>query len=124
MFQPAEEGMGGAEKMIEDGVLENPKVDVALALHVWNEKPVGWIGISAGPVMAGAEIFKIKVHGKGGHGACTSSGRGSDPGCGTDYLCACKGSLPAISHLCKRQLSVSALSTAASNLTSSRPRSK
>jgi len=69
MFQPAEEGMGGAEKMIEDGVLENPKVDVALALHVWNEKPVGWIGICGGPAMAGAEIFKIKVIGKGGHGA-------------------------------------------------------
>ncbi len=69
MFQPAEEGMGGAERMIEDGVLENPKVDVALALHVWNEKPVGWIGITGGPVMAGAEIFKIKVCGKGGHGA-------------------------------------------------------
>jgi len=69
MFQPAEEGMGGAEKMIEDGVLENPKVDVALALHVWNEKPVGWVGIASGPAMAGAEIFKIKVRGKGGHGA-------------------------------------------------------
>jgi amidohydrolase len=69
MFQPAEEGMGGAEKMIEAGVLENPKIDVALALHVWNEKPVGWYGISGGPVMAGAEIFKIKVLGKGGHGA-------------------------------------------------------
>jgi amidohydrolase len=69
MFQPAEEGMGGAEKMITDGVLENPKVDVALALHVWNEKPVGWIGVSNGPAMAGAEIFKIKVLGKGGHGA-------------------------------------------------------
>jgi len=69
MFQPAEEGMGGAEKMIEDGVLENPKVNVALALHVWNEKPVGWVGIAGGPVMAGAEIFKIKVRGKGGHGA-------------------------------------------------------
>jgi amidohydrolase len=69
MFQPAEEGMGGAEKMIEDGVLENPKVDIALAQHVWNEKPLGWIGIAGGPAMAGAEIFKIKVHGKGGHGA-------------------------------------------------------
>jgi amidohydrolase len=69
MFQPAEEGMGGAEKMIEEGVLENPKVDVALALHVWNEKPIGWIGIAGGPVMAGAEIFKIKVQGIGGHGA-------------------------------------------------------
>ena len=69
MFQPAEEGMGGAEKMIEDGVFDNPKVDVALALHVWNEKPVGWIGVGDGPVMAGAEIFKIKIIGKGGHGA-------------------------------------------------------
>ena len=69
MFQPAEEGMGGAEKMISDGVLENPKVDVALGLHVWNEKPVGWIGISSCPAMAGAEIFKISVVGKGGHGA-------------------------------------------------------
>ncbi len=69
MFQPAEEGMGGAEKMIENGVLENPKVDIALGLHVWNEKPVGWIGVSSGPAMAGAEIFKITVIGKGGHGA-------------------------------------------------------
>jgi amidohydrolase len=69
MFQPAEEGMGGAEKMIEGGVLENPKVDVALGLHLWNERPVGWIGIPNGPAMAGAEIFKIKVVGKGGHGA-------------------------------------------------------
>jgi amidohydrolase len=69
MFQPAEEGMGGAEKMIEGDVLENPKVDVTLALHVWNEKPVGWIGIPSGPALAGAEIFKVKVRGKGGHGA-------------------------------------------------------
>jgi amidohydrolase len=69
MFQPAEEGMGGAEKMIADGVLENPKVDIAFALHIWNEKPLGWIGIASGPAMAGAEIFTIKVHGKGGHGA-------------------------------------------------------
>jgi len=69
MFQPAEEGMGGAEKMIESGVLENPKVERVLGLHVWNEQPVGWFGISDGPMMAGAEIFKIKVAGKGGHGA-------------------------------------------------------
>ncbi|MGA2504263.1 MAG: amidohydrolase [Anaerolineales bacterium] len=69
MFQPAEEGLGGAEKMISNGILENPKVDVALGLHVWNEKPVGWIGVSNGPAMAGAEIFRIKVVGRGGHGA-------------------------------------------------------
>ena len=69
MFQPAEEGMGGAEAMIDAGILDSPKVDIALALHVWNEKPVGWIGIADGPAMAGAEIFNIKIRGKGGHGA-------------------------------------------------------
>lgn len=69
VFQPAEEGLGGAERMIIDGMLENPKPDIALALHLWNEQPIGWIGISQGSAMAGAEIFKIKIHGKGGHGA-------------------------------------------------------
>ena len=69
MFQPAEEGMGGAEAMIDAGILASPKVDIALALHVWNEKPVGWIGIANGPAMAGAEIFNIKIRGNGGHGA-------------------------------------------------------
>ncbi len=69
VFQPAEEGAGGAEKMIADGVLDNPKVDLTLALHVWNERPLGWIGVSAGPSMAGGEMFRIVVIGKGGHGA-------------------------------------------------------
>jgi len=69
VFQPAEEGMGGAEKMIEAGILKDPRPDVALALHVWNDKPLGWLGIAAGPVMAGAEIFKVVLTGKGGHGA-------------------------------------------------------
>jgi len=69
MFQPAEEGMGGAEQMIADGVLDNPKPEFALALHVWNEKPVGWLGIAPGPVMAAADKFSIGIIGKGGHGA-------------------------------------------------------
>ena len=73
-FQPSEEGsngeeIGGAEMMMKDGVLENPKVDMTLSLHLWNEKPLGWVHVAKGPVMAGAEIFKIKVIGKGGHGA-------------------------------------------------------
>lgn len=68
-FQPAEEGLGGAERMIIDGVLENPKPDLSLALHLWNDQPLGWIGISQGSSMAGAEIFKINIRGKGGHGA-------------------------------------------------------
>jgi amidohydrolase len=77
-FQPSEEGnngqeVGGAEMMIRDDVLENPRVDMALGLHVWNEKPLGWIAASAGPVMAGAEIFKIRIVGRGGHGAIPDS---------------------------------------------------
>jgi amidohydrolase len=68
MFQPAEEGLGGAEKMIDDGVLQKPEPDVSLALHLWNEKPVGWFGIPAGPLMAGSDIFTVRVKGRGGHG--------------------------------------------------------
>ena len=69
VFQPGEEGLGGAEKMIADGVLQDPPADVALGLHVWNEKPVGWIGVVPGPVMAAADTFTVKITGRGGHGA-------------------------------------------------------
>ncbi len=69
VFQPGEEGFGGAEKMIADGVLQNPQPDVALGLHVWNEKPVGWIGIVPGPVMAAADTFTVMIIGRGGHSA-------------------------------------------------------
>jgi amidohydrolase len=74
VFQPAEEGtcgeeIGGAELMMREGVLENPQPDLALALHLWNEKPFGWVHVAQGAVMAGAEEFKITVTGKGGHGA-------------------------------------------------------
>jgi len=73
-FQPSEEGtngeeVGGALMMMRDGVLESPKVEKTLSLHVWNDKPVGWIHVAKGPVMAGAELFIIKLTGKGGHGA-------------------------------------------------------
>jgi amidohydrolase len=74
VFQPAEEGtcgeeIGGNEMMIREGVLDHPKPDLALALHLWNEKPYGWVHVAQGPVMAGAEEFKITVTGVGGHGA-------------------------------------------------------
>ena len=69
VFQPAEEGLGGAERMIAKGVLDDPVPDVCFALHLWNEKPLGWLGIHAGPLMAGSEIVRIKIVGKGGHGA-------------------------------------------------------
>jgi amidohydrolase len=69
VFQPAEEGLGGAEAMLNDGVMTNPSPDAALSVHLWNEKPVGWIGVTPGPVMAAADIFRIHLRGKGGHGA-------------------------------------------------------
>jgi amidohydrolase len=69
VFQPAEEGLGGAERMIQEGVLADPQPDLALGLHVWNDMPLGWVGVTAGPVMAAAETVKIVVTGKGGHGA-------------------------------------------------------
>ena len=69
MFQPAEEGLGGAGKMIEAGVLANPRPDFALALHVWSEIEAGTIGLSSGPVMAAADEFRVRIIGKGGHGA-------------------------------------------------------
>jgi amidohydrolase len=73
-FQPSEEGTngeetGGNELMIRDGVLDAPKVDMTLSLHLWNEKPLGWVSVAKGPVMAGAELFSIRVTGRGGHGA-------------------------------------------------------
>jgi amidohydrolase len=69
VFQPAEEAMGGALGMIADGVLDNPKPDATLALHIWNERPVGWVGIVPGPLMSAAETLNVKISGKGGHGA-------------------------------------------------------
>ena len=69
LFQPAEETSGGAKKMIEEGVLENPNVDCVFALHVWSELKKGTIGVKSGPVMASTDPFNITVYGKEGHGA-------------------------------------------------------
>ncbi|HEY74965.1 MAG TPA: amidohydrolase [Thermoflexia bacterium] len=69
VFQPAEEGGNGAEVMVKEGVLKDPRPDVFLATHVWNERPVGTADVTAGPVMAAAEKFTCVVKGRGGHGA-------------------------------------------------------
>jgi amidohydrolase len=68
-FQPAEEGGNGALAMIEDGALEAPRVDAAVGLHVWNNFPVGTVGIYSGPMMAAVDEFALTVNGVGGHGA-------------------------------------------------------
>jgi amidohydrolase len=69
VFQPAEEGLGGSVKMISEGVLENPKPDYALAMHLWNECQVGTVALVPGPFLAGSTSFKIIISGRGGHGA-------------------------------------------------------
>lgn len=66
-FQPAEEGRGGAERVIDDGALEG--VDAAFGVHIWNELDVGTIGLASGPVMAAVDRFDIEIVGQGGHGA-------------------------------------------------------
>ena len=69
IFQPAEEGPGGAKPMIEAGVLKNPDVDALIGLHLWNNLPAGTVGVRSGALMAAVEKFQCTIFGKGGHGA-------------------------------------------------------
>jgi amidohydrolase len=69
IFQPAEEGPGGAKPMIEQGVLKNPDLDGIIGLHLWNNLPLGTIGVRSGALMAAVELFECTIFGKGGHGA-------------------------------------------------------
>lgn len=69
IFQPAEEGPGGAKPMIEAGVLKNPDVDAIIGLHLWNNLPLGTVGVRSGALMAAVELFNCTIIGKGGHGA-------------------------------------------------------
>ncbi len=74
VFQPAEEGLGGAQRMVDEGVLENPRPDMSLALHVWNDLPFGRVGVARGPTMAAASLFRITVSGVGTHSAMPQDG--------------------------------------------------
>lgn len=69
IFQPAEEGPGGAKPMIEAGVLKNPDVNAIVGLHLWNVLPMGTVGVRSGALMAATEAFTCTIFGKGGHGA-------------------------------------------------------
>ena len=69
LFQPAEEGLGGALAVMAGGALENPRPDVALAMHLWSPVPLGKTRVVEGPAMASSSVFTIIVEGKGGHGA-------------------------------------------------------
>jgi len=71
IFQPAEEGVdgGGAKPMVAAGVLDAPQVNGIIGLHLWNNLPLGTVGVRSGPLMAAVELFDCIIHGKGGHGA-------------------------------------------------------
>ena len=69
VFQPAEEDEGGAKPMLDEGVLENPHVDAAVACHIMNDLETGKIRVKSGAFMASPDDFEIVVRGKGGHGA-------------------------------------------------------
>ncbi|MBK8045762.1 MAG: amidohydrolase [Anaerolineales bacterium] len=69
VFQPAEEGLGGALAMLADGVLDAPRPSAAFGLHLWSRLPLNQIIVQAGPLMAGADKVDLTVTGRGGHGA-------------------------------------------------------
>ena len=69
IFQPAEEGLGGAQAMIEDGLFERFPCEAVFGMHNRPSLPVGWFAVRAGPMMAAGGFFDITIHGKGAHGA-------------------------------------------------------
>ena len=69
IFQPSEELCNGAVAMIEDGAMELIDADVVIGTHLWNQTPVGYVGVNQSTVFAGADLFEISVKGHGGHGA-------------------------------------------------------
>jgi amidohydrolase len=69
LFQPAEEGPGGAKPMVEQGVLEDPHVDAVFGLHVAQDLDLGKIELREGPASANSDRFNAIIQGKGGHGA-------------------------------------------------------
>lgn len=69
VFQPAEEGPGGAKPMIDEGIMENPHVDYSLGCHLWPGVEEGQVGVKAGPLMAAMDRFDLTINGQGGHGA-------------------------------------------------------
>lgn len=108
VFQPAEEGLGGAELMVKEGVLENPRPDFSLSMHVWNDCPTGQIAMTPGPAMAASDQFTVVIEGKGAHGA--------SPHLGHDPILASSQIISAIQSIVSRN--VDPLETAVVSITS------
>lgn len=106
LFQPAEEGEGGAEPMICEGCLENPKVDAILGLHIgqlFPELGSGQIGIAYGPVLAAASVFSIRVKGESAHVAT--------PGAGVDAIITASEIVLALHRVIPREMNLAAPAT-------------
>ncbi len=69
VFQPAEEGDGGARRMIDDGLFERFPMEAIFAAHNWPDLPVGTFAVNAGPMMAAINEFRVRIRGRGGHAA-------------------------------------------------------
>src|SRR5262249_45531943 len=69
VFQPAEERIGGAGRMIEAGVMKDPVVSAVIGLHIWSLTPVGDVVVQPGPFFASADEVHVRLRGRGGHGA-------------------------------------------------------
>ena len=77
IFQPAEEGRGGAKAMVDEGLFERFPMEAIFGMHNWPGMPAGSIAASPGPVMAGGSTFAVRIHGQGAHAAMPD--RGIDP---------------------------------------------
>ena len=94
LFQPAEESIEGAKKMVEEGVLEG--VDAVLAIHIWSEIPAGKVSLEPGPRFAAGDRFKIIIKGKGSHGAM--------PHLGTDAIVAASAIVMNLQTIVSREI--------------------
>lgn len=97
IFQPAEEGEGGAQAMMDDGLFERFPVQAIYGLHNWPGLPAGHMAVHDGPVMAAADRFEIELLGKGGHAAM--------PHLGQDPIVAGAGLVQAVQSIVSRTLS-------------------
>ncbi|MBU6365282.1 MAG: amidohydrolase [Gemmatimonadetes bacterium] len=100
LFQPAEEGLGGAQAMVDDGALLNPTPSAVFGLHVWPTR-VGSIGVRQGPIMAAAGNFKIIIKGRQTHG--------SQPWSGVDPIVVASQVVLGLQTIASRQVNVAYL---------------